>query len=184
MEVDKPLILDVGSGAESVAARMFEGTTVVRLDADKELDPDYVHDITQPLPPDLHNKFDMVFLSHVLEHLPFRQVTPVLKNLMEALKPGTGEIWVIVPALEWAAKEIAKDKPSPVLIWFLYGSQDNDYQFHKCGFTLYQLRAMMEYAGYVTRQAYQTQFALQFEHEGELKALPALQNIVVGLRSE
>lgn len=183
--IEKPLVLDVGSGEGSVAGVIFEDVTVVRMDIDPELNPDYVHDITKPLPLDLRDKFDIVYLSHVLEHLPYKQVLPTLKNLYQALKPGTGEMWVIVPALEWAAKEIAKDQPSPVLMGFLYGSQSNEWQYHKCGFTLNQLRLLMESTGMYTRRAHQSAFIITLDApDGTSKEFPSTQNIVVGLRSE
>lgn len=183
--VDKPLVLDVGSGEGSVADIIFDDVTVVRMDIDSELKPDYVHDITKPLPLDLWGKFDIVYLSHVLEHLPYKQVLPTLTNLFKALKPEIGEMWVIVPALEWAAKEIAKDNPSPVLMGFLYGSQSNEYQYHKAGFTLNQLRYLMEAAGMYTRRAYQSAFTItNSSPDGTVKEYPSTQNIVVGLRSE
>lgn len=180
----KVSILDVGAGDESVAKTLYPDAEVFTLDIDKGLGVDFVHDLRKPLPKDLCDKFDLVVMSHVLEHMALAEVEPVLRNLQKALIPGKGELMVIVPSLEWAAKEIAKDIPSPVLLSHLYGNQSNDHQFHKSGFTLYLLRAMMEKVGYVTRRAYQEPFLITVDNGEEVLGFKSFQNIVVGLRSE
>ena len=170
-------VLDIGSGPNSVASITFAGAEVLRLDVDPELNPDVVHDITKPFPEDLHNTFDAIYCSHVLEHIPRAEVINTLKNLVAPLKPG-GELWVIVPAMEWAARELLKDTPSPVVVPFIYGGQSNEWQYHKCGFTLNLLRQLFVLAGFVPRQAYQSPFTIT---SGD-KDFPALQNIVIGMK--
>lgn len=172
-------VLDIGSGPNSVASITFEGAEILRLDIDPELNPDVLHDITKPFPPELHGQFDAIYCSHVLEHIPRAQVIGTVMNMLAPLRVG-GELWVIVPSLEWAAREILKDQPSSVMIPHIFGSQSNEWQYHRCGFTLNLLRQIFELAGFVPRQAYQAPFIITSSG----KDFPSLQNIVVGMKYE
>ncbi len=171
------LLLDVGSGPDSVAAQFFDDFEVTRLDGDAALDPDVVHDITKPFPDEHQGIYDLVFCSHVLEHVPWSKVIQTVEHLRSALKKG-GELWIIVPALEWAAHQIMLDEPSPTLNSFLYGAQTNPWQLHQSGFTLNLLRLVMAQTGLTIKQAYQTPF--QIDMDG--KKYEAKQNIVIGMR--
>lgn len=54
---------------------------------------DYVKDITRPLKG--MPKFDLIYMSHVLEHIPWWMVVSTLRNLHAILVPGGNiEIWV------------------------------------------------------------------------------------------
>jgi SAM-dependent methyltransferase len=167
----------VGSGEGQQADLVFPDAKIERLDIDPDKKPDIVHDIRDPFPEEMRGKYDGVYCSHLLEHIPRTQVIPTVGNLASLLKNG-GELWAIVPALEWAAKQIARDTPSPALVAFLYGSQDNDWMYHRCGFTLMMLRQVMEINGLITRQAYQAPLTIAI---GERK-YECLQNVVVGLK--
>lgn len=140
--------LDVGCGPNSVAKTQFPNMTITRLDANLKVAPDIVADITQPLPARLHGQFDLVYASHVLEHISWKQVVAVLKNLSAALAPG-GQLLVLVPSLEWAAERLLDDSPAAILNAYLYGSQANEFQYHKSGFTLQLLRQVFRLAGLV-----------------------------------
>lgn len=172
-------LLDVGSGPFNRAARHYPKMEIVRLDVDPEAKPDVVHDVTQPLPEELRGQFDGVFLSHVLEHFPWRVVVPVLKNLREALKPD-GEILVLVPSLEWAAQQILSDTPSAGLQAHLYGAQTNEWQFHRAGFTCVGLRQVLRIAGFI--EEYVAQGAIEIVL-GE-RRYPSLQNVALAKRVE
>ena len=174
-------ILDVGSGPESIAAIVFgEDTgTVIRLDMDPDVHPDYVHDIIQPLPSELHDRFDVVYASHVLEHIPRMQVVEVVRNLAKALKDG-GELWFVVPSLEWIAQEIYRGRYDPIVLGFIYGGQSDEYDYHKCGFTLIGLRSLLKLAGLVERKAYQSIFTMTIGED----EFQAIQNVVIGMRHD
>ena len=177
VSTDKLNILDVGCGEGSIAQGFWPEATVHRLDADPEVNPDTVHDLTKKLPEYLHLNFDIVYASHVMEHLPRGEVIQAFLNLREALRVG-GEMWIVVPAMEWAARELLKDNPSPVVQPFIYGSQDNEYQYHKTGYTLVMLRSLFSKLGLITRKAYQTDFYIDW---GD-KRFTAKQNIIIGLK--
>jgi len=55
---------------------------------------DYVYDAAKPLP-FKDNTFDLIYASHVLEHIPWYKTEEVLKEWVRILKPGGQlEIWV------------------------------------------------------------------------------------------
>jgi SAM-dependent methyltransferase len=173
----KAAVLDVGAGAEGTAQAHFADAVIYRLDVDPAVGPDFLHDIRQPLPEDLRDRFDVVFCSHVVEHVERHLVLDTVRNLASAVRPG-GELWILVPSMEWVASELRKDKPSPATIAAIYGMQSNEWQYHKCGFTLFMLRQVIERAGLIPRRAYQAPLTITLNG----KAYPCLQNVVVAMR--
>ena len=138
-------ILDVGSGIgnEGMIKAFFGDVEkeVIRLDINPEVNPDILHDITQPLPEEHIGKYDIVFSSHMLEHMERAQVFPVMRNIASAVK-NLGEVWIIVPDLKWAAQEILAGRDGMQVQGLLYGAQrpGNPWDIHKSGFTLNALR--------------------------------------------
>jgi SAM-dependent methyltransferase len=175
----KGRLLDVGSGQEGTAQAFFPQAVIFRLDVDPELHPDYLHDIREPFPEELRGSFDIVFASHVLEHVERHRVLDTVTNLKGALKDG-GELWIMVPSLEWVANELRKDQASPATIAAIYGMQSNEWQYHKCGFTLFMLRQIIEKAGLIPRRAYQGPLTITMNG----KEYASLQNILVSMRHD
>ncbi len=169
-------VLDVGAGRSATARALFPGGRVTTVDVDPLTEPDFCHDITQPFPAEMAQSFDVVVASHVLEHLETLDVVPTLKNLRSLLKQG-GLIFVIVPSLEWCARELLKDSPSPVVLACIYGT-GNSTQAHRTGFTLSFLRSVLGMAGFRTRHANSEPFTVRL---GE-KDYQAVQNFVVAFR--
>ncbi len=173
-------ILDIGCGVNSVAAQVFtelKDKEIVRLDADESNKPDVLHDITTELPAELHGQFDIVYASHVLEHIDRNKIIPTLVNISRALK-NLGEMWVIVPSLEWGAQEVLKGSQSPALQGLIFGGQNNSWDYHRTGFTLASLRTLFEIVGLVIRKAYQSPFKIGMDAEEYV----CIQNIVIGAR--
>lgn len=173
-------ILDVGSGPESVAAQIFESIAekeITRLDADPENKPDILHDINEPLPEELRGQFDLVLASHVLEHIARNNVVNAFRYTISAVR-NLGEVWFIVPSLEWTANEIINKRDGIHAQLSLFGGQNNLWDFHRCGFTLASLRQMVEICGLIVRKAYQSPFVIL---NGETQ-YQAIQNIVIGAR--
>lgn len=173
-------ILDIGSGPESMAAVIFKDVPdkeIVRLDALPEVNPDILHDITQPLPAHLHGQFDIVYCSHVLEHIDRVKVIPTIRNLTQALA-NLGELWVLVPSLDWAASEIVQGRSAGAILALLYGSQDTPFQYHRVGFTLRDLRVLMEAMGLVMRKAYQSPFTVVIDET----RYTCIQNVCIAAR--
>jgi hypothetical protein len=120
--------------------------------------------------------YDAAFLGHCLQMLNLSEVVPYLKEVADLLGE-LAEVWVTVPSLEWAAREIVtKDEPSVVIPLALYGPTSDP---HRCGFTLMWLRVAMEGAGFTTRKAVQEAYQLNIDGIGEYMAV---QNSVIGMK--
>jgi len=180
-KVAKMKILDVGSSIgggiiESYLANIKE-KEIVRLDINPLAKPDVLHDITQPLPEELCGQFDIVFCSHNLEHIDRNSVIGTVRNMSAALK-NMGELWLIVPSLEWVAKEILQHRDGLHVQGLLYGAQNHQWDYHRSAFTLNALRMVVEVCGLLIRKAYQAPFTLIFENRN----WEAIQNIVIAAR--
>lgn len=147
-------VLNVGCGLSDISDG-FPEAEIVRMDIDRKVKPDVVHDIRTPFPKKHREAYDVVYTSHTLEHISWRNVKKVFGNLVSAVVPG-GELWVIVPSLEWCGMELMKDQPSIALIGTLFGSQQDEYQYHKSGYTMMLLRQLFALHELVVRQAYQS----------------------------
>ena len=80
--------LEIGPGTNRIVG--FE-----TLDIVGGKDIDYVLDASKRLPFD-DNSFDIIYASHILEHIPWYQVETTFKDWVRTLKPG-GKLEVLVP---------------------------------------------------------------------------------------
>jgi len=175
-------ILEVGPGPPEYKindpGKMFQhlkGIEIKTMDADNSNKPDYWHDITSPIPDNLVGEFDIVFASHVLEHIPRDQILEAAYNLVSLVKVG-GELYIMVPALEWAAGEILANRETIMIQGSLYGGQRDEYDYHKVGFTLNWLRILFEdVLGLVVRKAYPGRYISIIND----KEFPAHQNVII-----
>src|SRR3990167_4691591 len=80
--------LEIGPGKDRI------GPEWVTLDCVKRPNVDHVHDIEQRMPfPD--GSFDLIYASHILEHVDWRKTVAVLKDLRRILRfGGSLEVWV------------------------------------------------------------------------------------------
>ena len=167
-------VLDIGCGDKTECQTIFPNEDITTLDVDPALKPDIVADVTEKLP--ITKKYDTVFMSHVIEHIPRLEVVPAIRNAAEVLKVG-GKIYIITPSLEWAARKILEEENLHVsVLASLFGSQENEWSFHRCGFTMMLLRQAVRMAGLHDMEAYQGSFGIEMD-SGIIKAQ---QNIVVG----
>jgi len=80
-------MLELGHGQQRIPG--FE-----TLDIVNSRHTDYIRDATKALPFE-NNAFDLVYASHILEHVPWYQTERVLREWVRILKPGGRlEIWV------------------------------------------------------------------------------------------
>lgn len=90
---------------------------------------------------------EVIYASHLLEHIEHNQIPDVLRLWKSKLKTG-GEIVINVPDLRWCAKQLIKYDDGLLLdgyyntfagehglLSILYGSQSHDGEYHKGGFT-------------------------------------------------
>lgn len=150
-------VLDVGFGGFSRAPELLPNIKykLTTMDARADVNPDIVHDLTQPMPSKLVGKFDCVIASHVLEHIDWRTAMAVFANLITVLKPG-GSIWILVPDLEYLAYQVIKGNMDIGFMGGLYGGQAYPFDYHHCGFTSDTLRRAAERLGLTVRQLYKT----------------------------
>lgn len=168
--------LEIGGGPLPQAHEIWKDDTWESMDADKQYDPDHLHDAFTEMPEELKGQFDRVFASHVLEHTPYFNAVGALRNWASLLSP-TGELHVIVPSLEWAAREILKNQPSPGVFGHLYGGQTTQWDAHYGGFTLRLLRKCFEEVGLLVVRARTGEYQIGFMG----KAFPAEQHYVAGV---
>ena len=184
-------ILDVGCGKGSVVETAFEemlrgrSYELVRLDIDPDNKPDYVHDIRQPLPEELVGQFDLVMASHVLEHVERSMVMLSVIHMASALH-HMGELWLVVPSLEWCAGEILAGKLTAGVQACIYGGPEADKPngyYHHTGFTVPWLRFLVENAGLILRKAYQNEFGIHMTAaDGQTRDYTGVQNVVIGAK--
>lgn len=139
-------VLEIGPGFNPQAQYVFPDAEITTLDAWEDYKPDIVGQANN-LPEVLGGrKFDVIFASHILEHIPYWDVDRVLSEWVSCINEG-GSVHIVVPSLEWAARQILSEKPSRATIPHLYAGIVNPYDVHLGGFTLRLLRAKMEKAG-------------------------------------
>lgn len=160
----------------------LENLEIVTLDADPALLPDILHDIRDPFPEEMAETFDIVFCSHVLEHIEYMSAGKVLKNLASLLRVG-GEMHVVVPDLSWACQKVLKGEQTIATAGVFWGGQADELDCHKSGYTLNSLRLLMEVTGLITRRAYQNQYkSFVTLSNGKTQDENVRQNYVIGLK--
>jgi len=99
------------------------------------------------------------------------------------LKPG-GIFHIMVPSLEWAAHEILdKDKASPMLLPLIFGGQENEFMYHRSGFTIPILRGELEKAGLIPRVAQVQPFVIRSSTpDGKITEYKCGENYVQGVK--
>jgi predicted SAM-dependent methyltransferase len=123
----------------------FEGEgTPLRVDIREDVNPDFRCDIADT--PFEDGQFEIVFSSHTLEHNSRSKVPKVLKEWIRILAEG-GELRIVVPNLEWAAKNILDGILDNNTMNVLYGQQEYKENFHQTGFTPKSLRTLLESFG-------------------------------------
>lgn len=138
-------VLEIGGNVKPQAHIIFPDAEIVTLDIDASLNPNIVADAGD-LPEDLNGQFDAVFASHVLEHFSYWKEKDVLKGWIRCLKSG-GEIHVVVPSAEWAAREVLSEHPSPALHGHMLAGQVNGWDVHLNIFTMRKIRSLFERVG-------------------------------------
>lgn len=181
-------LLDIGISDNPANDPMekFHGFTIDlhTMDIDPSKNPTKVYDVREPPPDDWVNYFDVIFCSHVLEHIEAKKVLSTLLNIDKMLKV-MGELYVMVPSLDWFATEIVSGRQSPIYQSLIYGGQTNEWEFHRSGFTLNILRTLMEFhMGYVIRRSYQSPFVINFipDDGSPQQSYPAMQSVVISMK--
>jgi len=154
-------VLNVGSGKSTMRDAIYAEDLVplkeYRLDIDKTNNPDICADITNLSGID-DAIVDVVYTSHMMEHLDHYKVTPVIKDFLRITKPG-GFVRIVVPNLKSVAGQIVTgrlldtvyESPSgPIAaVDMLYGHRasvlrGSEFMRHKTGFTKESFKQMLD----------------------------------------
>jgi len=121
---------------------------------------DIVTNIENELPIE-DNIYDLIYMSHVLEHIPWYKTIDVLRELYRILKPN-GMVEIFVPDIDKIISAYQKgiipdewykfNKKKNPFLWFVgriytYGEHESD--FHKSAFNREHLKYCLESAGFV-----------------------------------
>lgn len=94
---------------------------------------------------------DHIYASHVLEHIRDADIVVALKSCRRALRPG-GVLEAYTPDLPWAMRRFLRagshgERWAAWLRW-IYGSQENEGQYHRTGFSVKRLADCLIAAGF------------------------------------
>lgn len=180
-EPGQKLVLEIGANKKPQAqfVEHWKDAKILTLDIDRAQNPDIVADAAD-MPPELYGKLDGLLASHVLEHFSYWKTEEVLLGWVRCLKDG-GELHILVPSLEWAAREVLSENPSPAVYAQLYAGQVNEWDVHYTGFTMRKLRQLMDKIGLNTNVA---RTGVYHVRVGTLGEFEAHQHYVVGVKGE
>lgn len=169
-EQGQKLVVEVGPNVKPQARFIpgWESAKVVTVDVDEKMNPDIIAD-AENLPAEMTGKFDGFLASHVLEHFSYWKTEKVLQGWVNCLKDG-GELHILVPSLEWAAREVLSERPSPAVYAQLYAGQVNQWDVHLTGFTMRKLRQLMDIAGISVHTAKTGVYHVRVGSLGEFEA--------------
>jgi predicted SAM-dependent methyltransferase len=134
--------LDIGCGERKVSV---DGYSMMSVDIRGEVRPDIVAPLDKIPVPD--GSYDLVFASHVLEHVKRADTYKTLKEWRRVLKPG-GKLQLVVPDLETAAIELLSCKTTQDTFDILWGAQNHDFNVHYSGYTWQLLDATIKKFGF------------------------------------
>ncbi len=118
----------------------------INVDIREDVQPDVVDNIFT-LKTFKKNSADVIYASHVLEHLDHRESKLALARWCEVLKPG-GTVRIAVPNMEKVFAHYFYYKDLPALYSALWGSQRHPYDYHKHGWTFETLSDDLIEAGF------------------------------------
>jgi len=137
---------------------------ITNMDGNEEVHPDILHNILTPMPKELKGQFDFAYMSHVLEHVPWRDSVSVAMEVASLVKDG-GYMMVNVPSMEWACKEILRGNYDMSVMMTIYGGQDDEWLFHKCGFTKPALEVLAKRIGMKIYSLKESQVLIQINEK-------------------
>lgn len=176
-------LLSVGSGSkpyhlpERIRQEDFE--EILGMDINPELVTDFTMDISSE-DFELEDEFDVVVAWHVLEHIKYTKIPQTIRNLRDLVVDG-GELWIATPSLKWAAEAINKgESMHPALMGVLFGSQENEWEYHRSGFRLDWLRDLVQEQGMVPRHIHHATYIVAHNEQ----QYPVVEARVIAMRNK
>ena len=136
------IALNIGCGNHKIE---FEGYDTKSVDIRPEVQPDVVADLNAL--PFEKNSIDLIYSSHVLEHVGRTELYQVFRH-WRSLLTENGRLITIIPDLTVAAIELLSGTTNPSTWDILFGAQNYKENFHKSGFTAPALQAFLEKYGF------------------------------------
>jgi predicted SAM-dependent methyltransferase len=152
VDINKPCI-NLGSGTTNIDG-------CLNLDVRQLPNVDFVVDLEKSNLPFPDNFFATIYAIDVIEHITYRKVKQLIKELYRVLNKG-GRLVVRTPDTELIAKYVL-DRRFPgvhgdlfeTMSWYIYGEQDYPENTHKSAFTKETLKQLLEGAGFVVVTMY------------------------------
>lgn len=117
----------------------------INIDNDELVNPDLKKHIMELDYPE--GSVDVIYLSHVLEHLPLSSEATLIKHMVRWLKKG-GTLKIAVPDIETICMFIAGGNTELILWHWLYGSGEDNPMSHFWGYTKEILKQILEGQGF------------------------------------
>ena len=133
--INNKIILDIVCGKNKI-----EGAIGLYIRETKNVD--VIEDAISIYLPFKDEVYDKVYSSHVIEHFSHHLVRGIMKNWVRVLKKG-GTIEIRCPWLRIRALLFFLN-PTWGNIINIYGGQDHEGNFHKCGFSFGLLKNLLE----------------------------------------
>lgn len=118
----------------------------INVDIRPEVEPDVVDDAFK-LEKFEKNSVDIIYCSHMLEHLTFTEARMALVRWYDLLKEG-GILRLAVPDMEAVFAHYFYWKRLPLLHSSLWGSQRHEFDYHKSGWDYETLKDKLEDVGF------------------------------------
>lgn len=99
------------------------------------------------------NTADLIYVSHVLEHVGRREYMSVLQRWYDILKEG-GTLRIAVPDFEMVVEHYNEHKDLQALRGFLYGGQTYAQNYHYCAWDFKTLAHDLETIGFKNVKRY------------------------------
>ncbi len=96
------------------------------------------------------NSIEEIYASHIIEHVPQRQVTETFKGIYRVLKDN-GKFYVSVPDMDILCRlflSIKEGKARFHIMRMMFGGQTDKYDFHYFGWNNFFLRGYLTSAGF------------------------------------
>jgi SAM-dependent methyltransferase len=95
---------------------------------------------------------ELIYASHVLEHLPYPDVPRILREWRRVLRDG-GRLLIAVPDLDVIAQQLVRRRgwftpPHAPWVALIYGGNKDEYDVHRGGFNAVYLAGLLADAGF------------------------------------
>jgi len=152
VDINKPC-LNLGSGETNIDG-------CLNLDIRPLPNVDFVVDLEKAELPFPDNFFTTIYAIDVIEHVTYRKVKQLIKELYRVTAVG-GKLIIRTPDMELIARYVL-DRRFPgvhgdlfeTMSWYIYGEQDYPENTHKSAFTKETLRQLLESAGFIVASMY------------------------------